>query len=147
MAGRLAVIVVLLLAGCTAEDHPIAPACLQSRDAIVRALDAAPAAVALPDGTRLSACVRGARQDADLQALGLLLTQVADGLALRAPRDPAAAVRLGYLIGAAREGAAATSGIAAELARRLERTATMDGASGEARAALASGLRAGGRTG
>jgi hypothetical protein len=144
MAGRLAaIVIVLLLAGCTVEDDPIAPACLRSRDAIARALDAAPGPVALPGGTRLSACVRGARKDAELQTLGLLLTQVADGLAARAPREPGAALRLGYLIGATREGATATNGIAAELARRMERTATMDGASAAARAALRRGLRAG----
>ncbi len=69
-----------------------------------------------------------ARRDADLQALGASLTRITDDLHAAARTDLRAAERLGYLIGAARRGAARTPGIAAQLARRLEQTASFDDA-------------------
>jgi hypothetical protein len=110
----------------------------------VRALAQAPGAVRLSDGTRLSTCVRRARADADLQALGMSLITVADTLRARVASAPAAAAGLGYLAGAVRAGVAANQGLAAELGRRIERaTALDDDASQPARAAHALGLRAG----
>ena len=49
--------------------------------------------------------------------------RVADDLRVAARADPRAAQRLGYLVGAARRGAAKTPGLAAQLARRIEQTA------------------------
>jgi hypothetical protein len=154
-ARRLAALIALALApataGCGASDPPpVDAACMASPGAIERALTRAPAPVALPSGTRLSECVADARTDADLQNTGLVLTRAADHLADRAQRgDAAAAVGLGYLVGAARRGAARTNGIHAELARRLESAARVlaDSRRSGVAGALERGVRAGRATG
>ena len=92
------------------------------------------------------------RSDADLQNTGLVLTRVADDLAARAQSgDAEAAVGLGYLVGAARRGAAHTNGIHAELQHRMESAARplSEEAAGSPTVtrALARGLRAGEATG
>ncbi|MEJ7797264.1 MAG: hypothetical protein WKF42_02100 [Solirubrobacteraceae bacterium] len=134
----------LLLAGCASADpDPLPAACLDEPAAITRALARAPAPVTLADGTRLSRCVSLAGSDADLQALGVSLTRVADGLRARAGADHAAALRLGYLVGAVRRGAAATPGIAAQLARRVEQAAGPQIDEPRARAQLRRGVRLG----
>ena len=131
---------------CGSSDAPIPPACAGGPNAIERALRAAPGRVALSDGTLLSQCVERATSDADLQTFGELATTVAERLEARSSREPHAALELGYLVGAARRGAATTNGIHVELARRLERSgAEVTGA--EAQAALMRGLRAGERSG
>jgi len=150
MAGPLvAAILVLLLAGCaTAQDDPVPAACLDEPATIVRALERAPGPVTLAGGTRLSTCVSRARADGDLQALGVSLTTVADTLRGRVASEPGAAVGLGYLAGAVRAGAAANEGLAAELARQIERATALAGDAPPAtRAALARGLHAGGESG
>lgn len=146
MAGLIvAAILVLLLAGCApARDEPVPAGCLGEPATIVRALARAPATVTLPDGTRLSTCLRRAREDGDLQALGVSLITVADMLHARLTADLGAATALGYLAGAVRAGVAANQGLATELGRRIERaTALADDAPAAAQAAHASGLRAG----
>jgi hypothetical protein len=146
MAGSIvAVILALLLAGCAVvRDEPVPAGCLGRPATIARALARAPGAVTLPDGTRLSTCVRRARADGDLQALGVSLTTVADMLRAQVASDPGAAAGLGYLAGAVRAGVAANQGLAAELGRRIERaTALADDAAQAAQAAQAQGLRAG----
>jgi hypothetical protein len=147
MAGRrahLAAIPALLLAGCgSSGPGPLPAACLGEPAAIARALERAPAAATLADGTQLSRCVRLVRDDGELQELGVSLMQVADGLRARAAADPVAALRLGYLVGAVRRGAAATPGVAAQLARRVEQAAALDVAGAAARAELARGIRLG----
>jgi hypothetical protein len=141
---HVAVIGALLLAGCrSAEPAALPAACLGEPAAIARALERAPAAVTLADGSSLSRCVSGAREDADLQALGLVLTQVADVLRMRAASEPAAALRLGYLVGAARRGAQASPGLAAQLVRRLEQIAAPGDEQPEAGSQLQRGIRAG----
>ena len=147
MVRALPLIAALLLTACGAKEAPLDGACLESADAIERALQRAPAPVTLRTGTPLSRCVSQARSDADLQSAGIVLTRAADDLADGAKAgDARAAVRLGYLIGAARRGAARTAGIHAELQRRLERAGAYLDAPRVA-AALARGLRAGERTG
>jgi hypothetical protein len=146
MAGLLAAaILALLLAGCaTVKKEPVPAACLGAPASFVRALEHAPASVRLAGGTRLSTCVSRARSDSALQALGLSLTSAADTLRARVAADPTAAVALGYLTGAVRAGVTANEGLAAELGRRVERAAKLeDGAPAAARAAHATGLRAG----
>ena len=66
-----------------------------------------------------------------------------DALATEAPRSDAAALRLGYLVGATHRGAARTSGLHAELIRRLESSAGLEDAPAARRAAYARGLAAG----
>lgn len=120
-------------------------ACLDERQ-IARAIERAPAPVRLADGTPLSRCVSlGAASDADLQALGASLTRLADDLHLAARAEQGTAVRLGYLVGAVRRGAARTLGVAAQLARRLEQTASFDDAL--TRRTLQRGVAAGEATG
>jgi hypothetical protein len=139
------------VAGCGAADPPpVDEACLSSPDAIERALSRAPAPVTLRSGTKLSQCVARARTDADLQTAGLVLTRAADHLAGRAEQgDAHAALALGYLVGAARRGAAQTNGIHAELAHRVESAARLlaDTGGPAVEGALERGLRAGQATG
>jgi hypothetical protein len=150
MVRALALFAAAALAACGGTgEHPLDDACLSSAQAIERALAPAPAPVRLPSGTRLSECVANARSDADLQSAGLVLTRAADHLAATAAAgDERAAVRLGYLVGAARRGAAKTAGIHAELQRHIERAAAvLVGAGPRLAAALARGRRAGEATG
>src|ERR671933_2375271 len=159
MARRLAALVALVLcapagvAGCGGGDPPGQdPACIASAPAIERALGRAPAPVTLDSGTRLSDCVSHAQSDAELQNTGLVLTRVADDLSARAQRgDAQAALGLGYLVGAARRGAAHTNGVHAELQHRMESAARplSEEAAGSPTItrALARGLRAGEATG
>lgn len=147
MAGRgahLAAIPALLLAGCgSSRPAPLPAACVGEPAEIVRALERVPAAATLADGTPLSRCVSLARGDGELQELGVSLMQVADRLQSHAAADPVVALRLGYLVGAVRRGAAATPGIAAQLARRVEQAAALDVAAERSRAALLRGIRLG----
>ena len=111
-------------AGCgQTSQEPISFACTNSRAALARALAHAPAPVRLRDGTSLSQCVSHARDEGSLQDFGVLATQLADQLSERATRDPHAALELGYLVGAARRGAADQGGVMAELVHRIEAAA------------------------
>ena len=139
----------LALAGCSrSSDGPSLPAgCTAGRDAVARALERAPGDVRLVDGTPLSDCVRHAESEAELQNVGLVLTGVAEDLEAAARRAPRAALKLGYLVGAARRGAPSESSLQAELVYRLERSAAIDGLPPAAERALAEGMRAGERRG
>lgn len=117
-AAVLVTALALVAVGCGGERSRLPPSCSDGPGPVLRALAAAPGPVALPDGTRLSECVAQAGDDAELQLLGFTLTPVADRLSERATR--AAAVQLGYLVGAVRRGSARSNGIHAELVRRIE---------------------------
>jgi hypothetical protein len=145
MVRVLALSAAVLLAACGGGGEPLDDACLSSPGAIERALARAPATVTLATGTRLSECVANARSDADLQSAGLVLTRAADHLSDAAKGgDATAALRLGYLVGATRRGAARTAGIHAELQRRIERAAAfLDAGGPRVVAAVARGVRAG----
>jgi hypothetical protein len=133
--------------GCDA-GRPTPPAsCLAGAGHVSSALRSAPGAVRLEDGTRLSTCLNRARRDADLQQVGLIFTQAADALATQAHRSDVAAVRLGYLIAAARRGARTTNGVGMELVRRLEQSPGLDGPPAAHRAAFEQGMAAGERHG
>jgi hypothetical protein len=136
---------VLAAPGCGGDHAPLSTLCTEGEGPIARALRRAPGPVTLADGTRLSQCVANARGAGDLQNFGVVVTRVADRLAVRAGRDPDAAVRLGYLIGAAERGAAHSEGIHAELVHRLQVTARRLPRSAESR--LERGRRAGERGG
>ena len=138
-----------VLAACGAEAvPPLAVSCTASPATIVRALQAAPGIVRLSGGTRISECVNHARSDADLQNVGVALSNAAEDLEAPAiAGDTTAALRLGYLVGAADTGAAKTSGIAAELVHRLERSAASASTSPATSQAVRQGMRAGARRG
>ena len=150
MRGPLVVMTVaVLVAGCATTRDPLPQACLDGPRAVLTALEQAPGPVRLEDGTRLSGCIESARSEGDLQSLGFVFVRVADMLRADASARPAAALRLGYLAGAVKAGAARSSGsIAAQLARRVEQVATLRGdASPASAAALARGRLAGERVG
>jgi hypothetical protein len=122
-AAAPATLAAAIAAGCGGGDPPpLEPVCTDGPEPILRALADAPGEVRLPDGTRLSDCVAHAFDDGELQQLGFSFTPAADQLARR--ETPAAALQLGYLIGAVHRGAKRTNGIHAELVRRLDATAT-----------------------
>jgi hypothetical protein len=137
----------LAAAGCGNDDRPMPQSCVQGAGSITNALAQAPGPVRLIDGTALSTCVERAQSNGDLQNLGAVLTEVADALAVRAPESDRAALQLGYLVGAARRGAARTSGIHEELVRRLEQAAGPSGVPAARRAAYARGRSAAARAG
>jgi hypothetical protein len=143
------VLVVIAMGGlaCADRERPLPSACTDGGGAVVAALRAAPGPVALRDGTRLSTCVERARADAEIQTVGSIYTRVADGLAARVRSSDSAALRLGYLIGAARRGARRTSGIHEELVRRLQQAVGVDGPVPSRRASFYRGLAAGARNG
>jgi hypothetical protein len=146
----LVALALLLATACGGrDDPPLDAVCTSSPGAIERALARAPAAVTLGGGTRLSDCVSRARSDAELQNAGAVLTAAAEHLAVRAQDgDAGAGLALGYLVGAARRGAARTPGLHAQLARRMESAAAFVDEGGPAvAAALERGLRAGRATG
>ncbi len=141
---RRALAVFLLVAGgCSEQGRPPPSAeCSAGGDAVAEALEAAPGEVTLVDGTRLSECVRNAESDAELQNLGIVLTGVAEDLEAQARDDPQAALRLGYLVGAARRGAPSDSALQFELVQRLEGSVPAELPAASERA-IAEGLRAG----
>lgn len=109
-------------AGCSTDDEsPVPVACRSTSSALERALADAPEPVTL-DGTPISECFTRASDPANIQTMGLALTEVAADLSAAARERPNgdAAVRLGYLVGAIREGASGTQGIHDELVRRVE---------------------------
>ena len=134
-----------LAMGCGGSSVPVvaSAACAAPADELLAALERAPGRVTLEGGTTLSACITGSRNPGDLQTIGATMTEAAEQLERTAPRDPDAALRLGYLIGAARRGSQGQIGITDELVRRLERAADLSRGTSAAQAALARGLAAG----
>jgi hypothetical protein len=118
-----ALAIALAIGGCSsADDSPTAPvACKEGPDAIRAALSRAPARVEV-GGTPLSECFTRGSSAGDLQQVGASYVAVAAGLAdeARVRPDGPAALRLGYLVGAARRGASRTQGVHEELMRRIE---------------------------
>jgi hypothetical protein len=111
------------LAGCSKQEGaPPAPVdCKQGADAVEAALTRAPARVEV-GGTTLSECFTRGSNSADLQLVGASYVTVATRLAAAAKERPDGpeALRLGYLVGAARRGTTETQGIHEELMRRIE---------------------------
>ena len=113
--------VAVLAAGCGGNKNEKLPvACTDGPAAIVKALAKAPAPVTI-DGTPISHCFnRGATSD-DIQILGTLLLAAAEQLGDRARSgDGHAALKLGYLVGAAERGNKRNNGAGAEMVRRVE---------------------------
>lgn len=151
MAGRrvlLALIVAALATvGCGRDESPPPSGCADAQQGLA-ALRKAPGAARLANGTALSTCVKRAFSDGDLQSVGLAFTQMADRLAAEAAGSDTAALRMGYLVGATRRGAAHTNGIHAELVRRIEQAALLDDEVPASRqAAFRRGLAAGSERG
>jgi hypothetical protein len=150
MAVLVAALLCLGLAACGQHARQVAPACTGDPAVVERALARAPAAVTLPGGIPVSACVADADTDAELQNTGRVLTAAAEHLAGRAEAgDAASALRLGYLAGAVRRGAARTNGVGAQLQRRIEVAGAGVAGGGDhtAQRALERGLAAGAASG
>lgn len=116
-----AVALAALAGGCSSDEESTPEACLVSGDAYVRALQAAPGEVRL-DGTAISACLTPSQEGGELAQVGEQMVIAATTLNGAARQDPSgpAALRLGYLIGAASAGA---DSIHADLVRRLNAAA------------------------
>ena len=111
----------LLLASCGDQDDSTPVACLQGQDIYLAALDRAPGAVKLAGETPISDCLAENQQGGELATVGEAMVETAtvlNGEARGVPASPAA-LRLGYLLGAAERGAERTEGIHADLIRRL----------------------------
>jgi hypothetical protein len=142
-AAACALVLAVSATACRSEAPQVPRPCLEGAERVEDALRAAPGAVTLSGGVPLSLCVERAREGAPLQNLGVILTGAADRLSDRAREgDEEAALRLGYLVGAARRGAEQTL-VHAELVRRLERAAALSGAPAPVGEAVQRGLRAG----
>jgi hypothetical protein len=135
-----------LVAGACGDDKERpAAACTDGAGSVLTALGKAPGRVTV-GGRPLSRCLTDGSNAGDVQMVGAAWVQAAGMLADRAAGRPNSkyVLRLGYLVGAARRGAAHTPGIYNELARRLEaETDLFQGRS----AALERGERAGRRLG
>jgi hypothetical protein len=132
-------VVAAVLAGCGSQHKSLPAGCTEGPLAIQRALKTAPGPVKV-DGTPISGCFTHNATSDDLQILGTYMLAAAQGLADQANAgDRAAALRLGYLVGAAERGSA-RNGVSGELVRRLQ--AETDVQPGQ-RQALNAGLQAG----
>jgi hypothetical protein len=110
----------LLLAGCGSADESTPVACLEGAGAYQRALKAAPDEVLLEDETLISECLTRNQSSGDLTRVGEALIETATALNAEAREDPgAAAVQLGYLLGAVQRGGEESEGIHSDLVRRL----------------------------
>jgi hypothetical protein len=120
-----AAIAALAFAGCGdgAGETPIA--CLDGTGVYLGALGSAPAEVRLNQEVPISDCLAVNQPGGELATIGATMVSVATRLNREARAEPGgdAAVRLGYLLGAAERGAEETGGIHADLLRRLEAAA------------------------
>jgi hypothetical protein len=114
-----------LLWGCGSDDEAAPAACLASADAYLQALKAAPQEVRLEGSTPISECLVPDQSPAELGRVGEELIAAATRLNAQARGDPsgAATVRLGYLVGAAQQGAAESADVHTDLLRRLDAAA------------------------
>jgi hypothetical protein len=118
----------MTVAACSTAEERVPAACTEGPQSVRAALVAAPGEVRL-HGVPLADCLTKDSDADDVQRVGATWVEVATGLSreARAHANSAEALRLGYLVGAARRGGAHTQGIHAELLRRLEQeTATVD---------------------
>ncbi len=111
----------IFASGCGERDDSTPVACLQGSGPYLAALERAPGAVKLAGGTPISECLTENQQGGELATVGEAMVEVATLLNGEARTEPgtAAALRLGYLIGAAERGSDRTEGIHADLLRRL----------------------------
>lgn len=113
---------VALVAGCGGKQGESTPvACLEGPATYEKALAAAPGEVLLGGETPISDCLAENQQAGDLAQAGEAMVTVATTLNAEARAEPGgqANLELGYLLGAARRGAARSEGIHSDLVRRL----------------------------
>lgn len=112
---------ILAVAGCGGPSDTTPVACLDGKGAYLGALADAPGTVKLDGEVPISDCLAENQRGGDLATVGTTMVLVATELNAEARFDPggAANLQLGYLLGAAQRGAESTSGIHADLLRRL----------------------------
>ena len=115
----------LAIGACGSTDETTPVACLEGSKAYLQALEQAPDSARLKNGTRISDCLTQNQGGGTLATVGAAMVRAATALNSEAREAPAgpAALRVGYLLGAAERGAEDTAGIHAELIRRLEAAA------------------------
>jgi hypothetical protein len=120
------VLAAIAIAGCgSSDDHETPVACLGPAPAYARALRDAPGTVRLSGNTPISECLVKNQGAGELADIGKALVKVSTDLNAAARQDPGGppTVQLGYLVGAVARGASGTSGIHAELLRRVQAAA------------------------
>jgi hypothetical protein len=107
--------------GCGNQDDSTPVACLEGAPAYEKALRDAPGEVLLRGETPISDCLASNQQAGDLSRVGEAMVETATSLSAQAREEDGgdAAVQLGYLIGAAQQGAESSEGIHSDLVRRL----------------------------
>jgi hypothetical protein len=118
----LVVLLAVFAAGCgRSASDPTPVACLDTASAYLAALEGAPAHVRLSGDTPISDCLAENQQEGELATVGEALVGAATALDAEARAEPggSANLQLGYLVGAAQQGADGTNGIHTELLRRL----------------------------
>src|SRR4051794_34701502 len=120
-AASLLAAVVLAAFGCGSQDDSTPVACLEGAPAYEKALKDAPGEVLLGGETPISDCLAANQKAGDLARIGEAMVETATSLNAGAREEDGggAAVRLGYLLGAAQRGADSSEGIHADLVRRL----------------------------
>jgi len=108
-------------AACGSTDTSTPVACLEGPGPYTRALQDAPGAVTIDDGTPLSGCLVRNQEAGDLATVGTAMLAATTRLNAAAREEPGgnANLQLGYLLGAAQRGASENEGIDAALVRRL----------------------------
>jgi hypothetical protein len=107
--------------GCGSQDDSTPVACLEGAPEYEKALRDAPGEALLNGETSISDCLASNQRSGDLARVGEAMIEAATSLNAQAREEGGgdAAVRLGYLIGAAERGAETSEGIHSDLVRRL----------------------------
>ena len=129
--------------GCGGGQDPPPTACSDGARTVLGALQRAPGDVSLEGGTLISTCVRRSLDTGQIQTLGFTYLAAANSELQLMPHSDAAALQLGFLVGAVRRGANKTNGVQLELVRRLDQVAGVGGPPGPRRAAYRRGVAAG----
>src|SRR5215204_1674720 len=99
--------------GCGGQDDSTPVVCLEGAPVYAQALNDAPDEVLLQGRTPISDCLASNQDAGDLSRIGEAMIETATGLNAEAREQPGgdAALRLGYLLGAAQRGAEQSEGI------------------------------------
>jgi hypothetical protein len=112
----------IVAVGCGNQNDDSTPvACLKGPGVYEKALTAAPEEVLLDDEAPISDCLTRNQKAGELTKVGEAMVETATVLVQQERSEPfqGVAVRIGYLVGAARRGAEDTEGIHTDLLRRL----------------------------
>lgn len=120
-ASSLLICIACLALGCGSQDDSTPVACLEGAGVYERALADAPQEVLLGGETAISDCLAQNQSGGDLARVGEAMVEAATALNAEAREETGgdAALRLGYLLGAAQRGAEESEGIHSDLVRRL----------------------------